>query len=778
MANSPPSLADTRQFLSLLAKPGDVFELRGLGKNAEGRPHVTAGYFDDLDELVKAAGERSGKDIGVYVTLNPVLPALLARAPKNRVRRAGNGDTTSDRDVLVRRSILVDVDPIRPQGISSTDEEHVTAIALARRIADDLTASGWPIPIIADSGNGGHLIYAVDLPVDDGGLVKRVLDQLSKLYTTPALKIDEKVFNPGRISKLYGTMTRKGEDVPERPHRLARILSAPTMLDIVSREQLERLAPAAARTAKGTAPQHVKGNGRSERREFDIDAFIASHLPDAIAMPWSEGRKWLLPVCPFNDSHDRREAFICEKHVGQLSAGCLHESCKWQWHELREHFEPDAYAHRNGNGDHRLTDREPPHEVLYEDAAYQAELETFAARDAEPRAASNESNKPEAPTKIRWKRLPELADVVWARKDDPWISLALGDDEIVRVRAGGIAVIMGGSGSGKSSLVANMLIRHARDHGPAIALSIELPADELAARIVGIKCDASWEDALRGRVPLEHVREALALPRMAVIDRRDATIANLRACAEAMRAEYPGQPILAAIDYAQLLHSNEREMRMRVADAFDQIDDVAREQRLVAIAVSQMGREGARAAREGERLGIETADLGAETAAIERFATITLTIGKSGEPREDGSKSVELSMGKSRMGNVGDSVRELTSWGKSGLWRCAGEAQPAAKVRENREVEKTQKREKSTEMQIIGLASTSKTPVTRNQLIEGSTGRRVEILRAISKLIASGDLVEVARHAPRSRSWLLWTTDRAVDAGAPLVRDTLLGANE
>jgi hypothetical protein len=46
-----------------------------------------------------AAAARSGKDDGVYVTINPVNPALLARAPKNKVRRAGSGDTTSDRDV-------------------------------------------------------------------------------------------------------------------------------------------------------------------------------------------------------------------------------------------------------------------------------------------------------------------------------------------------------------------------------------------------------------------------------------------------------------------------------------------------------------------------------------------------------------------------------------------------------------------------------------------------------------------------------------------------------
>ena len=111
MAGTRYSLEDVRRFLSLLARPGDVFELRGLVR-INGQQHVTTGYFDDLDALAKTAVERSGKDDGIYVTINPANPALLARAPKNKVRRAGTGDTTSDRDVTTRRSLLVDIEEL------------------------------------------------------------------------------------------------------------------------------------------------------------------------------------------------------------------------------------------------------------------------------------------------------------------------------------------------------------------------------------------------------------------------------------------------------------------------------------------------------------------------------------------------------------------------------------------------------------------------------------------------------------------------------------------
>jgi hypothetical protein len=268
---------------------------------------------------------------------------------------------------------------------------------------------------------------------------------------------------------------------------------------------------------------------------------------------------------------------------------------------------------------------------------------------------------------------------------------------------------------------------------------------------------------------MEH---ALNLPRLYVLDRRRATLSNLEKAVDAARKEYPGQPILVAIDYAQLLESKEREARMRVADAFAQIDDCAREKKFVALALSQMSRVSAQKARSGEAIGAESSDLGAETAAIERFASLTLSIGMAAE-REDGSSAVELSIGKARMGK-GDRVIPMAYEGRTGIWRVAGEAKTATKVREERDVEKTKKREQATEMQILGAVSKSDAALSCNNLFELVAGRRAEVLRAIHKLLATGDIVEISKRAPRSKSWLLWTADRARAAGAPLVQDTLL----
>lgn len=114
--------------LSLLVNRGEVVELRVPGTSRGTR----SGYFDDGQLLGDAAVELSGQGPGVYITINPVNPTLLARV-NNRVRDfVRQGGCTKDEDILRRRIFPIDFDAVRPAGISSTDEEHGTAISRAK----------------------------------------------------------------------------------------------------------------------------------------------------------------------------------------------------------------------------------------------------------------------------------------------------------------------------------------------------------------------------------------------------------------------------------------------------------------------------------------------------------------------------------------------------------------------------------------------------------------------------------------------------------------------
>lgn len=216
-------MEEIRHTLAVLFNPGQVVELRVLHVGGKDK-NTTSGYFDDHHLLAETAARCDGKGTGVYVVLNQIDPALLARRA-NRVEPWAKL-TTADHDVIRRRWLPVDFDCVRPAGISATDAEHGAALERAQECAEKLTAEGWPTPVFADSGNGAHLLYPIDLPNDDAAttFVRSTLEAINAEFGDDRVKVDLKNFNAARIWKLYGTLARKGDDTPDRPHRRAHLL--------------------------------------------------------------------------------------------------------------------------------------------------------------------------------------------------------------------------------------------------------------------------------------------------------------------------------------------------------------------------------------------------------------------------------------------------------------------------------------------------------------------------------------------------------------------------
>lgn len=216
--------AEIRRGIALLFEPCDVVEVR-IPKTRAG---VVAGYFGDHRAMALAiqGADSAYCAAGIYYVLNRLDPALLGRC-YNRLRERAE-HTTADSNILRRRWLPIDLDPVRPAGISSSDEEHEAAIERARIIATDMLPE-WGKPIIADSGNGGHLLYRIDLPNDSEslGFVTGTLAELDRRYSDARVKVDVTSANAARIWKAYGTVARKGDSIPGRSHRLSRILEAP-----------------------------------------------------------------------------------------------------------------------------------------------------------------------------------------------------------------------------------------------------------------------------------------------------------------------------------------------------------------------------------------------------------------------------------------------------------------------------------------------------------------------------------------------------------------------
>jgi|GEM_PF-1662099 len=340
--------------LRLWFQPGDVFEVRVLdGVTTDyRREHVESGYFDYehlpqvAEALVKLRSYR-----GAYATVNPVNPALLARAV-NRLRAVGREPTTSDTDILCRRWLLVDCDAVRPSGISSNNVEHAAALDKAREIRAGLAQLGWPDPLWCDSGNGAQLMYRIDLPSQDDGLVQRCLIEIAKA-SDDHVQVDLTVHNPARIWRLPGTMNCKGDSTDDRPHRPARLLEVPEALKVVTETQLREIAGDLAVDANETASHRtdiVSDNSRGstlsrQDRDFELDDWIQQYCPElGNPQPWKDGRRWVFPVCPFNPEHRNKSAVLIEQSSGAIAFTCHHNGCLGNdWPKLRELREPGCY---------------------------------------------------------------------------------------------------------------------------------------------------------------------------------------------------------------------------------------------------------------------------------------------------------------------------------------------------------------------------------------------------------------------------------------------------
>lgn len=315
--------------LETLRRAKEILEIRLLRTNKG----TISGYFDDYKLAVESIEQYFGKH-DIYFTLNPPKEDLLARC-KNRLQNYAK-KTTSDGDIERIKYILVDLDPVRASGISATDEEKKSAYDLIKIIRKELTGKGFAEPIVADSGNGYHLLLPTDLENTKENVlaIKDFLAALDFRHSTDKVHVDLTTFNPSRIVKFYGTKACKGDDTEDRPHRHSKFIKVPKELGLVTLNQIQDMA--LKKPGIGKAPKQ-KGKGTNE--SLDINAFIEKHGLDlAYSAPYgTKATKYILKTCPWNSDHTDKAAFIIQFDNGAISAGCHHNSCSDQsWKTLRE----------------------------------------------------------------------------------------------------------------------------------------------------------------------------------------------------------------------------------------------------------------------------------------------------------------------------------------------------------------------------------------------------------------------------------------------------------
>lgn len=312
----------------------DLTEVRIIGNNI-----TASGYFKDVDTLLKNLKQYENRQgLNFYFVMNSVNEGCYSRQQRDcfiEISRSNKTPTTSDKDIVKRNWLLLDIDCERPSGVSSTDAELQKAKDKANKVYRYLKNEGFEQPIVAYSGSGTHLLYRISLDPSETQLVKDSLLALDMMFSDEEVKIDTSVFNASRITKLYGTMAVKGRNTKERPHRLSKIVNYPNEIKVNDAELLIKLAKNLPEPPKRTF----------QAQEFDIDSWLSSNgIVVKEQANFNGGRKLILEECPFDSSHRGKDAAIFVLNNGAIGFKCFHASCsQYTWQDVRKKYEPNAY---------------------------------------------------------------------------------------------------------------------------------------------------------------------------------------------------------------------------------------------------------------------------------------------------------------------------------------------------------------------------------------------------------------------------------------------------
>lgn len=447
---------ELRKAIQVLKPNEELFEVRIIGSQ---KP--ISGYFKDADTLIKAFSNVDLRDTNIYITLNQVNDACFSRQQSERFMKGKN--STQDTEIDGYKFLFIDLDPIRPTGISSTKEEYKAACDTANKVCAYLDELGFEKPIKAVSGNGAHILYRINLSntEENRNLIRRCLNALATFFDNDVVTVDTSNFNPSRVCKLYGTLAQKGKNTEERPHRMSKIVDVPSDLRTVGKVYLEKLANE-FKEEKKPAPAKYNNYNPSE---FDIEEWMNEYGLRYKEVSWRDGcKKYVLESCPFNHNHKSPDSMILKQASGAIGFKCLHNSCQcYSWRDVRLMYEPDAYDDKREETDRRIEEGWKIHnnQKSKEEVTYRIEeVET----DNEPMFQNLTMilNKP--------------------AKNEEYIKTGINviDKKMKGLQKGAISVVSGLRGSAKSTILSEITLNAAENGQTTLFYSGELSDQNFA----------------------------------------------------------------------------------------------------------------------------------------------------------------------------------------------------------------------------------------------------------------------------------------------------------
>lgn len=434
---------------------GNFTEVRILGRFSY------SGYFRNFENLISQIEPYMNMDDEqIYFVLNSIDKDCYARPQCERFVKYPKV-TTTDSDIIRRKFLLLDFDPIRKSQTNSSDAQF----ELAHKKAQDvyrflIKEKGFTDSIICISGNGWHIIVPVDLPCDEetNKVIKDFYTYMGSIFTDENIEFDEKVYTNARLTKLYSTWAKKGANVPSNPWRQSKIVYIPKELKPTPIEKIKELADLLPKE-EPKPTQKVK----SFNERFDLEQWLNTYGIEYRKKQDGSSTKYEIKTCPWHTTHSVDNPYssaIYQDADGKVTYTCAHSHCSdKQWKDFRLYYQPDAY----------------------DKPSYQPQYRQYI---------------PQVPQKPRYTikdEIPELGEKWFSMSSIKKTDLTklekvkTGYDELDR-KLGGlymseVTILSGGNASGKSSWL-NSLLLNIVQQGYKIALwSGELRADILKSWI-------------------------------------------------------------------------------------------------------------------------------------------------------------------------------------------------------------------------------------------------------------------------------------------------------
>lgn len=442
-----------RRWWNVFVGDGGFTEVRILGK------FQYSGYFKSVESLISAIepyADMEGEQL--YFTLNSVNQDCYGRQQCEKILKSPKM-TTTDGDIVRRKWVLLDFDPLRATGVNSTDEELELAHQKAQAVFRYLRKEGFPDPVICRSGNGWHQLFKVDLPNDDATseILKRFLQSLGKIFSDNKVEVDEKVFNAGRICKLYGTVAKKGANIPERPWRMSDIVYVPENIQTVDISLFQKIADLLPKEEPKVAPNRRPYQSQSQ---FDLRTWLSEHGIVYKEEQQGNSVRFTLEYCPWVDTHSDKKKWDSALFLdpdGKVTFNCTHSHCKDRtWHNFRLFYEPDAYSRPMYQPQPRMYGQQKPRYVIKEEL-------------------------PELGNK--WLQMDEIEKVDLSSIPRVKTGITELDRFILGFAESEVTLISGGNAAGKTSLINSLILNFVEQGVPTALWSGELPPQILKAWI-------------------------------------------------------------------------------------------------------------------------------------------------------------------------------------------------------------------------------------------------------------------------------------------------------